>query len=70
MILSPVVFALFAAIQVKLEEIVAPKGMFTVLPLQIVALFELVIVGAGFTVTAIDCVAPMQPPAEDVGFTE
>ena len=70
MVLSPVVFALSAAIQEKPEDMVALKGMFTVPPLQIVALDELVIVGAGFTVTATDCVTPVHPPAEEVGLTE
>ena len=68
--LSPVVFALSAASQEKLEEIFAPKDILTALPLQIVALAELVIIGNGFTVTATDCVAPVQPPEVEVGLTE
>ena len=50
-ILSPEVFGLFVAIQVKVEPTFAVKGIFTVPPLQIVAVPALVITGTGFTVT-------------------
>jgi hypothetical protein len=50
-VLSPVVFPLFAAIHEYVELMLLVNGMFNVPPLQIVALFELVIVGTGFTVT-------------------
>ena len=50
-VLSPVVFGLFAAIQEKMEKLLLVNGMVTVPPLQIVAVFGLVIVGDGFTVT-------------------
>ena len=49
-VLSPVVNALSAAIQVKFEAGFAVNRIFTVPPLQIVAALTLVIVGFGFTV--------------------
>jgi len=52
--LSPVVFTLLAAIQVKVEPTTfVVSGMFTIVPEQMVAVFALVIVGAGLTVTVI-----------------
>lgn len=54
-VLSPVVLALFAAIQVNVVSVVASvvdvSGILTVAPLHIVATLVLVIVGSGFTVT-------------------
>lgn len=45
------------------------SGMLTVPPLQIVALFALVIAAVGFTVTLTVCAGPAQLPADDVGVT-
>jgi hypothetical protein len=45
------------------------SGMFTVPPLQIVAVEALVIVGAGVTVTVTVCGVPGQLPALEVGVT-
>ena len=50
--LSPVVLILSAAIQVYADAMLLVNGMLTVPKLQIVAPGALVIVGAGFTVTA------------------
>ena len=50
-VLSPDVFALFVATQLKVEAIFAVNGMLTVLPLQIVEELALVIVGRALTVT-------------------
>ena len=50
-VLSPVVLALFAAIQVYEPARLLVKGILTVAPLQMVAEFALVIVTAGFTDT-------------------
>ena len=49
-VLSPVVFALSAAIHVNDDAGLAVSAMLTVPPLQIVALFELVIVGSALMV--------------------
>jgi hypothetical protein len=43
--------------------------MLTVPPLQIVALFTLVIAGVGFTVTETVCEVPAQLPPVEVGVT-
>lgn len=45
------------------------NGIFTVPPLQIVAVFALVITGAGFTVTVTVCTVPAHEPEDDVGVT-
>lgn len=45
------------------------NGIDTVPPLQIVAVFGLVIVGGGFTVTVTVCGVPTQPSGVDVGVT-
>jgi hypothetical protein len=50
-VLSPVVLGLSVAIQVYVEATLLVNGMFTVLPLQIVAELALVMVGVGITVT-------------------
>jgi hypothetical protein len=68
-VLSPVVFALLAATQVNVEATFAVKGIFTLAPLQIVAVAALVIAGVGFTVTVIVCDVPAQAPALEVGVT-
>jgi len=50
--LSPVVFTLSVAIHVKVEPATfVVRIMFTVFPVQMVAVFALVITGVGFTVT-------------------
>ena len=50
-ILSPVVFALLAAIQLKVDERLAVKVKFKATPLHTVAVVALVITGFGVTVT-------------------
>jgi hypothetical protein len=50
-VLSPVVFALSVALQMYVAAMSLVNGILTVAPLQIVVLPELVIEGAGFTVT-------------------
>lgn len=67
--LSPFVFALFAAIHVKAEETLAVSEILGELPLQIIAVFALVITGVGFTVTLTVCDTPGQLPPEEVGVT-
>lgn len=64
--LSPVVFGLFAAIQVNVEATLAVSGMLTAPPLQIVAEDALVMAGTGFTVTVATIAAPGQVPAVGV----
>lgn len=68
-VLSPVVFGLFVAIQVYDEATLLVSGMLTVFPLQMVAVDALVIAGVGFTVTVTVCGVPAQPPAVAVGVT-
>ena len=69
-VLSPVVLALLAAIQVKVEPAtLVVKAIVTVFPVQIVAEPALVIVGVGLTVTVTVCAVPEQVPAVDVGVT-
>lgn len=60
-VLSPEVFGLSVAIQLKVDPMFADNGMLTVLPLQMVAEEVLVITGTGFTVT----VAVAGNPAHD-----
>lgn len=67
--LSPVVFGLLAAIQVNVEPTLAVKGIFTLAPLQMVAVDALVMAGVGFTVTVTVCDVPAQLPALEVGVT-
>jgi hypothetical protein len=50
-VLSPPTLALLAAIHEYVEPTLLVKDMFTVFPLQILALVVLVITGVGFTVT-------------------
>ena len=69
LVLSPVVFALSDAIQLKPEATSAVNGILTVPPLQIVAEDALVIAGVGFTVTVTVCALPVHPPPLDVGVT-
>jgi hypothetical protein len=64
--LSPVVFVLSAAIQVNVDATLAPRGILTDCPLQMLAVAALVIVGAGLTVTVAVLVAPAQPLAVGV----
>ena len=64
-VLSPVVLALLAATHVKEEDMSADKGIETVAPLQMVAVFALVMDGKGFTVTVITSGKPEQPAAID-----
>jgi hypothetical protein len=68
-VLSPVVLALLAAIQLKLEATFAVNEIFSVFPLQMVAVFALVMDGVGSTVTLKVCDVPAQVPALDVGVT-
>jgi hypothetical protein len=68
-VLSPVVFALLAAIQLKLEATFDVSEIFNVFPLQMVAEFVLVIAGVGFTVILTVCDVPGQLPPLDVGVT-
>lgn len=68
-VLSPVVLRLSAAIQVNVDGTLLVKGILTVLPLQIVAVFALVITGVGLTVTLTVCDMPAQLAAVDVGVT-
>jgi hypothetical protein len=68
-VLSPLVFALSAAIQENVEATFEVSGMLTLAPLQIVAVFALVIAGVGFTVTVTVCDEPGQVPPVEVGVT-
>lgn len=63
------VLGLLAATQVNVEPTLEVNGMLTVPPLQIVALFTLVIEGVGLTVTVTVCAVPAQLPPVDVGVT-
>ena len=65
-ILSPDVFGLFVAIHVYVEATLLVNGIITVPPLQIVAVFALVIAGIGLTVTVAVIAVPLQPLAEGV----
>ena len=60
--LSPVVFGLFAAIHVNVEGTLLVSGIFTVPPLQIVAVPALVIEGIWLTVMVAVIAAPLQLP--------
>jgi hypothetical protein len=66
-VLSPVVFILSAAIQVYGDAKLLVNGMFTVPPVQIVAVFGFVMAAAGFTVTVKVCEIPRHPCGVDVG---
>ena len=68
-VLSPVTVAEFAAIQVKVEAWFAVKANAIVWPEQMDVVFELVMAGAGFTVTLTVCAVPAHDPAVDVGVT-
>ena len=62
--LSPVVFVLSVAIQVNVAPTTLDvSGMFTVAPVQIVAVPALVTVDAGLTVTVTVWAIPEHPPA-------
>ena len=52
-----------------MEATLLVNGMFTVSPLQIVALLVLVMAETGFTVKVIVCSAPIQLPPLEVGIT-
>ncbi len=63
-------FTLSVAIHVKVAPAtVLVKFIVAVFPVQIVAVFALVIAGVGFTVTVIVCATPAQLPPVDVGVT-
>lgn len=64
--LSPVVFALFAAIHENVEATSAVSGMFNATPLHTVAEEALVITGAGLTVTVAVIGVPGQALADGV----
>ena len=66
-ILSPVVFALSAAIHVYVDVKLLVNGIVTVSPSQIVAPEGLVITGLGFIETVTDWGVPMQPKGVAVG---
>ena len=68
-VLSPVVFALSAAIHVYVEATLLVNVILTVSPLHIVAELALVIAGVGFTVTLTVCSAPIQLPMLEVDVT-
>lgn len=68
-VLSPVVLALLFPIQVYDEATLLVSGIFTVPPLQIVAVLALVIAGTGFIVTVTCCTGPGQEPVDEVGVT-
>jgi hypothetical protein len=67
-VLSPVVLALSVALQVYVAGILLDNGIFTADPLQIVAVPELVIAGAGLTVATTLIGLPTHP-APEVGVT-
>ena len=69
LVLSPVVFGLFAATHKNVDVRLLVNGMLTVPPLQIVALFGLVIAGSGFTVTEIDVVSEHTVPGLMISVT-
>jgi hypothetical protein len=56
-------------VQVKVLGKEAVRLMFGLVPLQITAVAGDVTTGAGLTTTVIVYVAPVQPPAVDVGVT-
>ena len=68
-VLAPVTFALLVAIQVKEEAKLAVKGMLNVPPLQTVAVFALLMVIGGLTVTVTVWAVPAQEPLVEVGVT-
>ena len=68
-VLSPFVFGLLSAIQLKVEALLLVNTILKIPPLQIVAVFGLVILGKGFTVTVNVCGVPTQPSGVDVGVT-
>jgi hypothetical protein len=55
--------------QVKLLGVEAVSGIFGPMPLQVVAMFGVVITGTGFTVTVIVNGVPKQVPVVEVGVT-
>ena|ERR1035437_5548161 len=67
--LSPVVFGLFAAIHENTEGMLLVNESVTASPLQIVAVFKLVIAGGGLTVTVTVCGVPGQEAIMVVGVT-
>lgn len=68
-VLSPLVFALFAAIHENVDAMFAVNGILTVPPLQMLAEAALVITGVGLTVMVTVCGVPGQLPVVVVGVT-
>ena len=56
-------------IQANVLEMLAVKVKFGLVPLQILAVLELVIAGLGFTITVIAVGLPTQEPVVEVGVT-
>ena len=56
-------------VQLKLLAALAVRAMFGLVPLQTVAVVEVVTAGTGFTVTVMVEAAPAQEPEVDVGVT-
>jgi hypothetical protein len=65
-VISPVIIPI---VQVKLPGILDVSVIFVPVPLQILAVAELVTAGAGLTVTVIVKAEPTQEPAVEVGVT-
>lgn len=67
--LSPVVLLLSDEIQEKVEFTFEVRAKFIPFPLQMVAVFTLVICGDGFTVVVTETEVPTQEPEDEVGVT-
>ena len=69
-VLSPVVFGLLAATQVNVAGTLDVNAMFNATPLQMLAVAELVITGAGLTTTVMVCGSTLpHVPVVAVGVT-
>ena len=67
---APVILPVIApTVQVKLLGILEVRLIFGLVPLQALAVVELVTTGAGLTVTVIVDAEPIQEPEDDVGVT-
>lgn len=68
-VLSPLILVLFVAIQEKVDGIFVVNGIETEFPLQMLTPLKALIIGAGLTVTVMDCTLPAHPE-ELVGVIE
>ncbi len=66
--LAPVMLPVIApTVQLKLLAALAVNAMFGPVPLQVLAVAEVVTNGTGFTVTVMVCAEPAQVPTVEVG---